>query len=127
MKILTLSTDNELNHLVNGFAEEYEHQSITYGEGKRPIDYVDFVCEKNPSVMIIDDDYVKPDGAVLITTLKKVKKNIEIIFITSDSSIELGKKISPLGITYYAIKPVDKHEFYDLLNSIFENKLKSTY
>ena len=127
MKILTLSTDNELNNLVNGFAEEFEHQSITYGKGKRPIDFVGFACEKNPSVMIVDDDYVKPDGAVLISTLKKVKKNIEIIFITSDSSIELGKKISPLGITYYAIKPIDKQEFYELLNSISENKLKSTY
>ena len=52
---------------------------------------------------------------------------MQIIFVTSDTSVELGKKISPLGITYYAIKPIDKVEFDELLNSISKTKLKPTY
>ena len=127
MKIFTLSTDKELIQLVDSFASEYQHHSIKYNKSKIPIDIVGYVYEKNPFVIIIDDDYVKPNAAVMITTIKKVKKNMQIIFVTSDTSVELGKKISPLGITYYAIKPIDKDEFDELLDSISKTKLKPTY
>ena len=89
-----------------------------------PIDIVGYVYEKNPFVIIVDDDYVKPNAAVMISTIKKMNENIKVIFITSDSSVELGKQISPLGIAYYAIKPLNKNEFDELLNSISKTKLK---
>jgi len=127
MKIFTLSTDREIIRLVDSFASENQHQSINYNKSKIPIDIVGYVYEKNPFVIIIDDDYVKPNAAVMISTIKKMKENMQIIFVTSDTSVELGKKISPLGITYYTIKPIDKHEFDELLNSISKTKLKPTY
>jgi DNA-binding response OmpR family regulator len=127
MKILTLSSDTEINSIIDTFSKEGEHQTIAYGKGKRPIDFVNLVYEKNPSLVIVDDDYVKPDSAVLISTLKKMRKNIKIIFMTSDNSIELGKMIGPLGINYYGIKPIDEKEFDELLHSVSKNKLKSTY
>lgn len=127
MKIFTLSTDAEIIQLVNSFASDYQHHSIIYNKSQVPIDIVGYVYDKNPFVIIVDDDYVKPNAAVMISTIKKMKEDIKIIFITSDSSVELGKKISPLGIAYYAIKPLDKYEFDELLNSISKNKHKSTY
>ena len=122
MKVLTLTEDKELIQIVSAFACEFEHQSFIYNKSRRPIDIVGFAYEKNPSLIIVDDDYVNPDAAVMISTLKKMKKNIEIIFITSNSSIELGKEISPLGITYYAIKPLDKDDLDELLNSISKKR-----
>jgi len=127
MKIFTLSTDKEIIRLVDSFASKNQHQSITYNKSKIPIDIVGYVYEKNPFVIIIDDDYVKPNAAVMISTIKKMKENMHIIFVTSDTSVELGKRISPLGITYYTIKPIDKDEFDELLNSILKTKLKPTY
>ena len=127
MKILAISADDEIISLVNSFATEFEPHTFIYNQSTKPIDMVGYAYEKNPSVIILDDDYVNPNAAVMIATLKKMKKNIEIIFITSDTSVELGKQISPLGITYYAIKPIDKKEFSELLNSISENRLKSTH
>lgn len=127
MKIFTLSADIKIIRLVDSFASEYHHQSITYINSKIPIDIVGHVYDENPFVIIIDDDYVKPNAAVMISTIKKMKENMQIIFVTSDTSVELGKKISPLGITYYAIKPIDKVEFDELLNSISKTKLKPTY
>ena len=127
MKILAISADDKLTNLVNSFAIEFGHQTFIYNQSTKPIDIVGYSYEKSPSVIILDDDYVNPNAAVMIATLKKMKKNIEIIFITSDTSVELGKQISPLGITYYAIKPIDKKEFSELLNSISENKLNSIH
>lgn len=127
MKIFILSTDKEITQLVDSFASEYHHQSIIYNKSKIPIDIVGYVYEKSPYVVIIDDDYIRPNAAILISTIKKMKENIQIIFVTSDTSVELGKKISPLGIAYYAMKPIDKEEFDELLNSILKTKLKPTY
>ena len=127
MKIFTLSTDKEIIQLVDLFASEFHHQSITYNKSKIPIDIVGYVYEKSPSIVIIDDDYARPNAAVMISTIKKMKANIQIIFVTSDTSVELGKKISPLGIAYYAMKPIDKEAIDELLNSISKNKLNSTY
>lgn len=127
MKIFTLSVDQELIKLVDNYCKENQQQSILYNKSRRPIDIVGFVYEQNPFVIIIDDDYVKPDAAVMISTIKKIKENIKIIFVTSDSSVQLGKEISPLGIAYYAIKPLDKIEFDELLNSISKKKIHTTY
>jgi len=127
MKIFTLSTDKEIIRLVDSFASENKHQSIVYNKSKVPIDIVGYVYEKNPFIVIVDDDYATPNAAVVISTIKKMKENVKIIFVTSDASVELGKKISPLGITFYAIKPLDKYEFEDLLGSISKNKLNTTY
>jgi DNA-binding response OmpR family regulator len=127
MKILTVSTDKEIIRLIDAYASEHNHQSINYNASKRPIDIVGYIYEKNPFLIIVDDDFVKTDAAVTISTIKKMKENLKVIFITSDSSVQLGKKISPLGIAYYAIKPLNKIELDELLNSLSKTKLNSTY
>ena len=56
-----------------------------------------------------------------------MKKDLKIVFVTSNPSIELGKEISPLGISYYAIKPFDQKDFTELINSLTKNKQSITY
>jgi len=46
-----------------------------------------------------------------------MKKNMKIIFLTSDNSIEKGREISPLGVLYYGIKPVSQRELLQVLDS----------
>jgi len=127
MKILTISADVKLISLVNSFVTKNNQHFAILNQSKNPLDLVGFVYEKNPSVVILDNDYVKPNAADIISTIKKMRNDIEIIFITSDPSVELGKEISPLGIAYYTIKPVDLNEFDELLNSISKNKIKTNY
>ena len=54
--------------------------------------------------------------------LKKVNPGLKIIFFTSDSSLELGREISPLGVLYYGLKPISELEIKSLVESI--NKLE---
>jgi response regulator of citrate/malate metabolism len=48
---------------------------------------------------------------------------VSTIFVTSDESYELGREISPLGIQYYAIKPVDVNDMRDLIASLTKIKV----
>jgi len=60
----------------------------------------------------------------VLESIRKVNSKIKIIFITSDSGIELGKAVSQLGIYFYAIKPVEEDEFKTLFDSILQSRTK---
>ena len=106
MRILLISEDNLLQTIVKNFGENSDVSTIIYSNDSKPIKVLSYFLEEQPSVTIVDDDYLAPNSLAVIDSIRKVNKKTKIIFATSDSSIELGKKISPLGIYYYAIKPI---------------------
>lgn len=83
----------------------------------------DFITER-PSILIIDDDFLSPNTLSLLDAICRHNEGTRIIFTTSDTSIELGRQVSQLGIYYYAIKPIDESEFFELLNSILNKNKK---
>ncbi len=124
MKSLIITKDEVLKRIVNSFQFKDGSELTVYDKSSKPLDVVGYVIENNPSLLILDDDMVNPDTFSLISNIKKMKKDIKIVFVTSNSSIELGKEITPLGISFYAIKPLDEKDFTELLNSLNKNNLK---
>jgi len=127
MKIIMITNDPVLTKMGTSSQNISGEQLIIYNSDPNPLNVVSFVYENNPSSLIIDDDYLKPNSAQIIETIRKVHKNLVIVFTTSDHSLKLGKEVSQLGIHYYAIKPFDAKEFDDLINSISKAKTKLTY
>jgi DNA-binding NarL/FixJ family response regulator len=124
MRILLISEDNLLQTIVKNFGESSDVSTIIYDADSKPIKILSSFLEEQPSVMIVDDDYLAPNSAAVIDSIRKVNNKTRIIFATSDSSIELGKKVSPLGIYYYAIKPIEESEIKELLDSLLDTKSK---
>ncbi len=120
MKMLFITVDAKIIEMGHSFSHTNSKHITIYNSNKNPLDIVNFIYESKPSVLLIDDDFINPNSATLIGTLNKVRENLKIIFLTSDSSIELGKEISQLVIQYYAIKPLDEAEFEELLVSILK-------
>jgi DNA-binding NarL/FixJ family response regulator len=87
-----------------------DQQISVLREGKDPLDVMSTICEANPSLLIIDDDFLRPNTVHILQSIRKVNKKINIIFCTSNTSIDLGKQVSQLGLQYYAVKPLDKGE-----------------
>ena len=124
MRILLISEDNLLQTIVKNFGESFDISTIIYDDDSKPIKILSRFLEEQPSVIIVDDDYLSPNSVAVIDSIRKVNKKTKIIFATSDSSIELGKKVSPLGIYYYAIKPIEENEIKELFNSLLNTKSK---
>jgi response regulator of citrate/malate metabolism len=124
MKIVTVSSDDKLIGLINRPEVKRNHQLVIYNESKDLLDVVSFVCMSHASVLIADDDFLKPDSAHLLENLRKLNPKLAILFITSDPGIELGKKISQLGIFFYGLKPLSENELEDSIRSV--TKLKTT-
>lgn len=124
MKIITVSNDSILIELINKSEVIENHQLVIYSESNDLLDVVSFVCMNHASILIADDDFLKPDSAHLLENIRKLNPKLAILFITSDPGIELGKKISQLGISFYGIKPLSENELEDSIRSI--TKLKTT-
>lgn len=124
MKIITITNDNNLIELINNPEVKGSHQLVIYNESKDLLDVVSFFYTTHSSILIVDDDFLKPNSARLLESLRKLNPKMLIMFITSDHSIELGKKISQLGIFFYGLKPLSKDDLEDSIHSIL--KLKTT-
>jgi len=127
MNILLITKDSELTSIVESFAESSANSTSCYCSEPVPIKVLSFFLTSLPSVVIVDDDFMTPNSVTLIESIRNVNQKTKIIFTTSDSSIELGKKVSQLGIYYYNIKPIDKSEFNELLNSIIKSKTQQSF
>ena len=118
MRILCISDDTKLLSVVEHEIESSTHEYSVYNSVTDPLEVMSTVCSMSPRIVIIDDDKLKPNSAKILTSIKKVNPNIKIIFFTSDSSLELGREISPLGVLYYGLKPVSEMEIKSLFESI---------
>ena len=92
-----------------------------------PIEVVLCMMDRKPSVVVLDDDYLKPYSAKILKSIKQISENIKIIFLTSDNSVDLGREISQIGIYFYAIKPLTKDEILDLIKSVSTNNKSTTF
>ncbi len=98
-----------------------------YNESKDPLDVMSTVCDMNPSLLIVDDDFLAPETVHFLESIRKVKPGIDIIFCTSNTSIDLGKAVSQLGIQYYAIKPLNEGELQDSFQAVLQTHRKKNH
>lgn len=119
MKLIIISKDPEISSQLPSELSENDQLTIEImNTSTNPVEIISSVCTEHPTVLLIDDDYLAPNSEDIIKSIKKLCKDVIIIFTTSDESLELGRKISPLGILYYGIKPIDNKDLIDVLNTI---------
>jgi DNA-binding NarL/FixJ family response regulator len=127
MKTIIISDDHDLINIIKYLNLIPENQLSIYSDKGDALEIMSYVCTTHPSLLIIDDDFIKPQSAQIIKAIRKVNQKINIIFITSNSSIELGREVSQLRIHYYAIKPLDESELGDSIKSIIKLESKTIY
>jgi DNA-binding NarL/FixJ family response regulator len=124
MRIITISSDKNLIKLIDKADVKGQNQLLLYNKSNDLLDVVSFIHTNHPSVLIVDDDFLKPDTAHLLVNVKKLNPDLAIVFITSNPGIELGKQVSQVGIHFYGLKPLSENELEDSIRSI--TKLKTT-
>lgn len=116
MKILLITEDPKLiSELGNILPAELELEVVNVNSNS--LELVSKIFTNNFSIAIVDDDCLKSNSFEILKSIRTFKKNSKIIFLTSDTSIEKGRMISPLGILYYGIKPVSPREILEVLIS----------
>ena len=117
-KMLVISSDDEMVNSLNGFSDEIDCECITYNNSNDPLDIVSEVMSKNPTLLLLDDDFIAPNSAKVLESFKKLNPKLSIIFITSDLSIELGRTINNIGVKFYLIKPIETENLKEFIKSV---------
>jgi DNA-binding NarL/FixJ family response regulator len=118
MKVMFVSTDSNLIEMLMKAHLIPEDQVTIYNESDEPLEVMSSVCSCQPAVLIIDDDFIKPNSVQILRSIRRVNQNVKIVFITSDTGIELGRDITPLGIHYYGIKPLNDKDLGESIRSL---------
>lgn len=118
VKLLLISNDSSLQNFLEKNSKESVFAFSPYSGSNDPLDIMSHVCSSNPSLLIIDDDFIKPISERLLTSIKKVNPRLPIIFITSNTSLELGRAINSIGVKYYLMKPLSDEDLYEFIISI---------
>lgn len=126
MRILVISNDENICKLLDELKDKKLQQIIFENLSNDPLDVMSAVCRMNPTILILDDDFIKPHSGRVLRSIKKVNTKVAVIFITSDNSLELGREISQLGIQYYALKPLEPNVLLDSIESIAQMREKSS-
>ena len=127
MNMIILSRDNNLLEMMNQVSEEQDFNINVVNHSSDPLDIMAAVCSHKPALLILDDDFVEPNSAHILSSVRKVNEKLEIIFVTSNSGLEIGRAISQIGIHYYAIKPLQQSELSEVVLSLNKIKLEQNH
>lgn len=127
MQILAITEDISLLSSLTEFNLSELGEIKLYTKSYDPLEVISSVHSLSPTLLIFDDDILKPNSEKILKSIKQISKNVVIIFLTSDNSVDLGRKISPMGVYYYGIKPISKREILNLIKSVSTNNNSLTY
>ena len=119
---MLITKDKELHKDLIKFQERISSPVELFSGPNEPLDIMSAVCAQNPSLIVLDDDFIQPKSVHLLKSIRKVKESLNIVFLTSNDSIELGKEITSLAVQYYAIKPISGKELVESIISILKHK-----
>ena len=127
MQILVISDDIELINTVSCPVDVEDCITKVYNDSRDPLDIMSTVCLANPTILVMDDDFLKPETSHILSSIKKIMQKVAIIFVTSNTNIDLGREVSQMGVYYYALKPLENDAMVDALKSIITLKSKVQY
>ena len=127
MQILVISEDNFLlNSLSDSRITEMGKVKL-YDRSYEPLEVISAVHSLSPSLLILDDDILKPNSAKILKSIKQISKNVVKIFLTSNKILDIGREISPIGVYFYGIKPISKDEILNLIKSVSTKNKSITF
>ncbi len=118
MNILTISDDHKVLDILKAIQSNSTFDFTAKSENLDELDVLTNIYSTKPNILIFDDDCFNGRSKKMISNIVETLKKLSIIFLTSNASVELGKEISPFGISYYGIKPIETKELEDTINSL---------
>jgi len=126
INVLIISIDQNIKSVVEkNYNSEYHF--ITFNSTNDSLDIMAQISMVNPAILIMDDDFINHNTIHLLSSIKKANPKLPIIFITSNTSIETGRSVNIIGVTYYLIKPISNENLFEFIKSVEVQSGKYNY
>lgn len=77
------------------------------------------IVRKHQPIVILGDTFEEEISAVdVIALMRRCNKNLRIILVSDDSSLETLRRIREDGIFYHALKPVNQQDNEELMSVV---------
>lgn len=77
------------------------------------------IVRKNQPIVILGDTFEEEISAVdVIALMRRCNRNLRIILISDDSSLETLRRIREDGIFYHALRPVNQEDNEELMSVV---------
>ncbi len=83
-------------------------------------DMIRKVRSRNIDVILLDDEIEGVRACDIALLFKKINDKIQVIVISSETSLKLVKRLRDAGIFYHAMKPVDLEEIKSAVACAFQ-------
>lgn len=94
----------------DGLARFLQEENLTVEVASRGSEVIQKVQNTEVRVVIADVELRGMKGYEIIPILKKIDPRLQIIVTSSDSSIELARKVRAERVFFYTVKPLDFQE-----------------
>ncbi len=101
--------------LLKKILERKGHEVFTFTEEE---DAVGFVKKNNVDLAILDIKLKRLSGIDLLGILKEIQPDLNVIMLTGYPTIETAKEALNKGAKEYLVKPVDKAELEQAVDSV---------
>lgn len=117
MKVLVVEDDYSSRELLRICIEKEGYQCQTANDG---IDGFNLFKKYNPDLIISDVRMPHMNGIELLESIRKISKDVIIVFITGHGNEELALQALQLGANNYLKKPVDITEIKTITNRYYD-------
>jgi YesN/AraC family two-component response regulator len=117
MKVLVVEDDYSSRELLKICIEKEGYQCQTANDG---VDGFNLFKKFNPDLIISDVRMPNMTGIELLESIRKISKDVIIVFITGHGNEELALQALQLGANNYIKKPVDISEIKTLTNRYYD-------
>ena len=117
MKVLVVEDDYSSRELLKICIEKEGYQCKTADDG---VEGFNIFKQYNPDVIISDVRMPHMNGMELLEAIRKISKDVIIVFITGHGNEELALQALQLGANNYLKKPIDITEIKSIINRYFD-------
>lgn len=115
-KVMIVDRDVSTQKKMAEFFKKSNYEVITTDSAAYAIAQI---VRKNQPIVILGDSFEEQISAVdVIALMRRCNKNLRIILVSDDSSLETLRRIREDGIFYHALKPVNQEDNEELMSVV---------
>jgi len=99
-----------------------QEQGYDFNQVQKQSDLVTQILNRDVVLAIIDVDMEEIDWLKTIGVVRKNRPSLPLIILSTDNSLETGRKIREKRIFYHLLKPIDRAEMLHAIKSAVEGK-----
>lgn len=115
-KVMIVDRDVSTQKKMAEFFKKSNYEVITTDSAAYAIAQI---VRKNQPIVILGDSFEEQISAVdVIALMRRCNRNLRIILVSDDSSLETLRRIREDGIFYHALKPVNQEDNEELISVV---------